>query len=209
MNKKLLVISFFALSLVCFTSVARAAPNSDKWVEQKQKWTEKWLEHNRWVESLPLGIGKKLDIQDAKEKICKSVQGKVGERWNKYEQKRLHRVDNFSKALTILERRIEFFKDKDLDTGKLETDLLHLRGLIDDYRAEYTEFLDMLETAKLIPCGNSEGEFLPALKEAKEQWSVVKQNADSIRDYYRETVRVHLQELRVQLEDKVGESEEQ
>lgn len=183
MNKNyFLVLPTVATMFLATQSVqALVKLDSDKWAAQSARLKEK--------------------LNEQREKVCKNTQARINERWEKYYAKRADRVDNMDKGLTLLESRVSFYKSKELDTTSLETDITALTGLVGEYKTEYLKFLNILEGAKTLPCANYEGEFLPKLKAAKDQWLVVKQMADSIRDYYRINVKKHLEELRAQLKE--------
>ncbi|MFA5776084.1 MAG: hypothetical protein WC988_00805 [Patescibacteria group bacterium] len=224
MNKKYLSI-IPALSILVFISqttyavdrqgtaigsaaVKKVTATIDRWAEQTHRLREKL----KGGENLPIDLEERTNaIKERRDKICKNTQDRVNERWNKYYARRTDRVENMDKGLKVLEKRIEFYKGKGLDVSNLELDLVALTSLVSDYKTAYVEFLDLLEGAKIIPCANYEGQFLPKLKEAKDQWLAVKQKADTIRDYYRNTVKVHLEELRAQLlvEKKIDGTEEE
>lgn len=210
MNKKHLTVISVVLTFVFVVQPVHGLvkPNLDKWAEQSVKWREKFKDEV----NLPSGVGDRTTaIKERREKVCQNAQGRVNERWSKYYARRTDRLENMGKGIKVLENRIQFYKDKGLNVSKLEADLIALKALVDEYKTEYMKFLDFLEGAKTLPCANHEGEFLPKLKEAKDQWIVVKQKADAIRDYYNDTVKPHLQELRAQLlstEKKVNETEE-
>lgn len=178
------------------TNVGRVVQNVDKWAEQTLKWKEKF----KAGANLPIDLEERTNkIKEQRDKICKNTQDRVNERWTKYYEKRMNRVESMDKGIKSLEKIIEFYKSKGLNTANLEADLVALKALVGEYKTEYLKFLDALEVAKTLPCANHEGEFLPKLKAAKDQWLVVKQKAESIRDYYQGTVKKHLEELRTQL----------
>ena len=190
------------------SAVEKVTANVDKWAEQALKWKEKF----KGGENLPVDFEERTNvIKERRDKICKNVQDRVSERWSKYYTRRMDRVENMDKGVKILENRLEFYKGGGLNVANLESDLVALKALVGEYKTEYMKFLDLLESAKTLPCANYEGDFLPKLKTAKDQWLVVKQKADSIRDYYRGTVKKHLEELRAQLpaEKKIGGTEEE
>jgi hypothetical protein len=173
--------------LVFFSQVALAqeAGVKDKWAEQALKWKENFKVRSD-----------ENTIKEQRDKLCNNVQGRMDERWNKYYSRRMERVASLDKGTKTLERRIEFYKGTGLDVTNLEADLVALKALVGEYKTEYMKFLDLLEGAKTLPCANYEGTFLPKLKSAKDQWLVVRQKTDSIRDYYQVTVKKHLEELR-------------
>jgi len=201
-------ILIFAPRAVYAVEKQNTGVSVDKWAEQALKWKEKF----KGAENLPTNMQERVSkIKENRNKICKNAQERVNERWSKYYARRTDRVENMDKGVKILENRIEFYKGKDLNVANLESDLVVLKALVGEYKTEYLKFLDALEGAKTLPCANYEGAFLPKLKVAKEQWVVVKQKSDSIRDYYRGTVKKHLEELRAQLpvENKIKETEEE
>ena len=165
----------------------------DMWTDQAQKWTEKWqgtLKENAQEK-----------INQAKERICTATQNRVGARWQKYYDARMNRVENMERGVLALQERVEYFKEKGLNTSKLETDIATLQQLIGEYKTAYTDFLTALEEAKSIPCANYEGKFLPELKQARDAWTIVRAKFQAIKDFYLSDIKPDLVELRSQLEE--------
>jgi len=165
----------------------------DMWTGQAQKWAEKWQ-----------GTLKE-DAQDkvnqAKERICTATQSRVGARWQKYYDARMNRVENMERGVLALQERVEYFKEKGLNTSKLDADVATLQELIGEYKTAYNDFLTALEEAKTVPCANYEGKFLPELKEAREAWTIVRARFQAIKDFYLSNIKTDLVELRSQLEE--------
>jgi hypothetical protein len=193
MTKQYLKLFPILAILVFFsqTTLAQEAGVKDRWAEQALKWKENFKVR-----------GDENTVKEQRDKLCNNAQSRVNERWNKYYSKRTERVVSLDKGTKILEKRIEFYKGEGLNVTNLEADLVALKALVGEYKTEYMRFLDLLEGAKTLPCANYEGEFLPKLKAAKDQWLVVRQKTDSIRDYYQATVKKHLEELRAQLPEE-------
>ncbi len=166
----------------------------DKWTDQAQRWTEKWQGAMRE------GIQDK--VNQAKERICTATQSRVGARWQKYYDARMNRVENMERGVLALQERVQYFKEKGLDTSKLEADITTLQELIGEYKTAYREFLSALEEAKTIPCANYEGKFLSELKEAREAWEVVRAKFQAIKDFYLSHIKPDLAKLRSQLEEQ-------
>lgn len=143
-----------------------------------------------------------------REQICQRTQSKVNERWTKYYDQRMNRVENMGKGIVTLQRRVEFYKGKGLDTVKLESDLDTLQNMIDSYKTSFATFLDELEDAKTLPCANYDASFLPELKQARNSWAGVKKASADIKAFYQSTIKPDLQALSAQLDDKVTETEE-
>lgn len=165
----------------------------DMWTDQAQNWAEKWQD--------ALKEGAQDRINQAKERICTATQSRVGARWQKYYEARMNRVENMERGVLALQERVEYFKQKGLDTSKLETDIATLQQLIGEYKTAYTEFLTALEEVKSIPCANYEGKFLPELRQARDAWSVVRAKSQSIKDFYLSDIKPDLAELRTQLKE--------
>jgi hypothetical protein len=206
MTKKYFTLFPVFSLLVLSSGTAFAVNMPDKWGDQMERFKERVREEKN-VDLGPDGLPKV--VKEKREKLCNNIQGKMDERWAKYYDRRMERLGDYKNGTALLEKRIAFFKGKGLDTGTLETDVTTLTTLIGEYKTEYTNFLTLLEKAKTLPCANHEGEFLPNLKAAKDQWVIVKQKADTIRDYYKNTVKKHLQDLRAQLEVEITETEEE
>lgn len=178
----------------------RLENKADQWSNQVQKWNEKWQG------ALKEQVQEK--INQARERICTATQNRVNARWQKYYDSRMNRVENMERGLLKLQERVQYFKEQGLDTKKLEADIVTLQQLVNEYKSAYTQFLNALEEAKTIPCANYEGKFLPELKQAREEWLVVRAKAKAIKDFYLSNVKPHLLELRQALANKNLESKE-
>jgi len=173
--------------------VQKMETKADKWTGQAQKWAEKWQG--------TLKEDAQDKISQAKERICTATQNRVGVRWQKYYDARMNRVENMERGVLTLQERVEYFKDKGLNTSKLEADIATLQELIGEYKTAYADFLTALEEAKTVPCANYEGKFLPELKEAREAWTIVRARFQAIKDFYLSNIKPDLVELRSQLEE--------
>lgn len=176
------------------------AQKPDNWENQAKKWLDKWQKD--------LKSSTDELVSQTREKICITLQGKVGERWQKYYNMRMSRLDSLENGVLALQERIEYFKAQGLNTSELEGDVTSLQGLVDEYKVAYTEFLDALEEAKVLPCKNYQDRFLPELKEAKDTWLEVRAKSQNIKDFYQSDIKPDLQALRVLLKDKNLESKE-
>ncbi len=172
----------------------------DKWTDQAQKWAEKWKG--------TLGTRANEVREGSREKICTATQNKVGERWQKYYDARMNRVENLGKSVVALQNRVDYFKNKGLSTTELESDITTLQNLVDEYKTAYMAFLDALEGAKTLPCANYQGGFLPKLKLAKDEWVKVRSASQVVKDFYKSDIKPDLQALRAQLVEQNLESKE-
>lgn len=174
--------------------VQRLEAKMDLWTEQAKKWAQKWQGVTR--------EGAEDKAKQVRERICAATQDRVETRWQRYYDARMNRVQNMERGILTLQKRVEYFREKGLDTTKLEADIAKLQELVSEYKTAYADFLTALEEAKSIPCANYEGKFLPELKQAREAWDVVRAKARAIKDFYATNIKPDLMNLRSALEKK-------
>lgn len=207
MNKNFLSLISAVSILIVSTGVARAVSIPDKQVKP-DRWNE---QSERWKEKFKVGQKPGFD-KEASTRVCTNIQERVNARWLKYSTNREEKVANYDRGIKILGKRVEFYKSKGFsgeELANLTSDKAELEGMIAKYKSLYATFLTALGEAKTMPCANYQGKFLPELKEAKTAWADVLAQAEVIKNFYRDTVKPHMQELNAQIEDKVKETEEE
>ncbi len=95
-----------------------------------------------------------------------------------------------------IQDRINKFKQKGLDVSKVTADSQTYSNQLDTWIADYQTFVQNLKTTQQFTCGQAQGQFSAALKTARTQRQKVKQDRDTFRDFYKNTLVVDFQALR-------------
>ena len=150
------------------TKVERTAAMEDRQRERSMKKTDRCEEH-----------GNRFSMRKQK--------------FSEHREKYVNRLGNVS---TRLENVITKLNEKDIDTTTLQTQLDTLNKMIEELKAEYATFVDMIETAGEYTCGESDGAYKEALLAAKEQLKIVHAKAKTIREYFQNEIKPTIAELK-------------
>lgn len=88
------------------------------------------------------------------------------------------------------------------DTTKIRADYKILNEKIVKRATDYSAFISKLEATKQFACGESEGKFVDALKESRAAMEVVRKDTQDIREYYKNTIRADISQLKAQKPSK-------
>ena len=134
-------------------------------------------------------------------RVCNHLEDKVDLKVARFEANKNIHVEKYQRLKNRLMGVLDKLEDKGLDISQLEEDLETLDELIKDYAKAYEDFVESLRFTKGYACGESDGDFKDALKEAKEKLAVVKRLRREIRDFYVNTIRKDIKDLRKQASD--------
>ncbi len=123
------------------------------------------------------------------------------------------RIDRFSslrqdhvKLYQAIVERLKTLADKldkeGYDTAKIRADYKVLNDKIAKRATDYATFISKLEATKQYACGESEGKFVDALKDSRSYMEIVQKDTQDIREYYKNTIRADIKELRAQKTNK-------
>jgi chromosome segregation ATPase len=140
--------------------------------------------------------------EENQEQRCEVAEGRIDNKINKFDENKENHVERYRHIKEAVSNLVTRLKEKGLDTGNLEKYLTELDSKIKDMASDYQTFIDKLKATKSFACGNSNGDFLAALNEAKSARLTVWQDAVEIRKYIIETIRPEMKRLRDQLQSK-------
>lgn len=101
-----------------------------------------------------------------------------------------------------IQERINKFKQQGLDVSKVTADFQTFSGQLDKWLTDYQTFITNLQATQQFSCGQAKGQFAAAVKTARSQRQVVKQDRDTFRDFYNQTLWADFQTLRQQAKAK-------
>ncbi len=133
------------------------------------------------------------------ENRCQRVTTRVDNVNNRLTGSENIRQNRHQKVIDRLNTIIAKVEAAGLDVSKLKSDLTELTAKRDTWQAEYTELLEKLAATKQFACGNSEGQFVAAVKAARDQRKVMHQANLDFWSYVRNTVKPDIKAIRSQL----------
>ena len=74
----------------------------------------------------------------------------------------------------------------------------HLGEKIAKFGTDYSQFISMLEETETHACGDGSGNFLGALQGAHTQLGIVRDDITDIKNFYRNTIKADINDLRSQ-----------
>ena len=135
-----------------------------------------------------------------REQWCKNVETRIDTRINRYQnnQDALNKV--YAHMYTRLTKLVVTLESKSVDVTNLRADLTQLASLTNKLATDYANFITELSGTKSNTCGQSDGEFVKQLGEARSIIPTIKEDRQAIKTFLQTTLRPHLQEARKQLE---------
>lgn len=130
--------------------------------------------------------------------ICERMDQRIEAKIAAFGENRDAHVNKYLRVKERLTTISEEMAALGLDVSKLNEDLEIFSGMIDEYIAEYKEFIDLLRVAAGIDCVNAQSEFKEALQQARVQMMAVQDKRRELLEFYREVLREDIKELREQ-----------
>ena len=130
---------------------------------------------------------------------CDRLQHRIEDRLANFKE---HRDNHIAKYERIVERSqhiIDTLREKGYDetlVSQLETDLITLKDMVHDFGGDVDAAMTALEAANDMNCGDSEGEFVRRLEVARDLFRVAREDAKSIKDFFKGTIKADIQALK-------------
>ena len=179
MNKKYLVLSLVTTALLAASNVVFAEETAT---------TPKTTPKTEAMEK----------VKENRAQRCETVTAKVDERINKFDENRQDHGIRHQKIVNGVTNIVNRLKDRGFDVTKLEADLKDLNTKIVNAAKDYEAFVNILRDTKTVVCGQSQGQFASKMEAAKKQLTVVRADTKDIRDYYINTIKADIKEVRAQ-----------
>ena len=141
---------------------------------------------------------RKERVGERKENRCEIVTERVDKRITTFEEHKDKHIAQYQKLTDKVKEMVKRLKEKGYDTTKLEEDLKILDAKNKQVAADYEEFIQKLKAARELACGNSQGQFVEAMKTAREQLKKVHEEVKEIRTYFKEVIKEDIKDLRDQ-----------
>ncbi|MFA5076026.1 MAG: hypothetical protein WC480_01265 [Patescibacteria group bacterium] len=186
MSNKSLIISLVVLSLV-ISGGAMAADNA-----------------NVNANSAKDNIKKK--VEELRDNVCKNTESRIAIRATRYKNNKERHAAVHNQIREKIQKLISRLQAKGYDVAKLNEDLATLDSKISKFGTDYEIYINQLTATQGYICGQSEGKFIAALKEANTYLKLVHQDSLDIRLFYQQTIRPDILALKEQIKAALPET---
>lgn len=139
------------------------------------------------------------------ERITTNIQSRI-DRFNSIADQRVATYEKVKERVKGIEEQLAA---AGYDTSELQNALVELDALIVEHWNQRKAIIATLQESQEYACGESEGEFKSRVQASRDQVAALRESGMAIRDFFRDTIRPIIQELREQeLNDTVENSTE-
>ncbi len=143
-----------------------------------------------------------------KEQACETIERRIGNLINRYENNQQKDQGVFGKLVKRMEGMITALDGKGLDTSDLKEDVVILKEKVANLNQLNKEFIYSLKEAQQNACSQS-GQLKGMLTEPRKIMPEIKKAVQDIRQFYVNTIRAHLVQIRNQWEAQIQQQIEQ
>ena len=134
--------------------------------------------------------------EDIRDNGCEILNNRIDARIQLFEQNKEYHKNIYEALVRKVEDLIDWMSEKGLVINKLQSDLIVLSDLLTKAWEDYSSFISLLMETKSYTCGESQGQFREKLMLAFEELKNYKADVMEIRNYYKNTVKEDMRELR-------------
>lgn len=195
MNKKivsLVIVSAVAVPLA-FASAQGPSNLNAEIKQQRQQQKSENLQERQNI---------KADKQQLAQDKCKNIETRISNRVNNFENNQTMFQTVFGNMKARLDRLTSRLDSAGADTTKLKADIVILNGKIDKLNSDYASFIDQLKQTQTLTCGQSQGEFMGKLGDARKQLPLIMQDKQDIKTFFQGTIKPDLLAIRQKLAEQ-------
>ena len=135
-------------------------------------------------------------FQRSVEARCQTIQTRIDTRIAKFHNNKERNIERYKRMAERLKRIGDKLEAKGYDVTKVRQDYQALNQKIIVMAKDYETFIGKLEATKQYACGQSQGSFTTALRDARLLIKTLQQEGLDIQHYYQTVVRPDTQALR-------------
>lgn len=139
---------------------------------------------------------KKAEISERVENRCQKAEQRVAELIAKYEAGQNKYTSRYAALVTKLNNLVQMLENKGINSQNLPAHIAKIESMVGELESGVAQVVDLLKQTQTLACGESEGEYLLKLMEAKEAGLTVRQKAMDINQYFISEVIPELKEIR-------------
>lgn len=176
--------------------------NSDGGVIHTQTETERKAALKERVEEAKQKAKTALDAAAQKriEDRCESAQKKVTTLETIVGERAKRRNTAYDTLLDRLNNLVTKLQAKNVDTTELEQEIATLEMKIAQFKTNLTTYRQSISDLSSLACKDDPSAFKSLLEQARAQRETVKTDAEAIKEYFKETIKPTLEEIRTALE---------
>lgn len=129
---------------------------------------------------------------------CEKIEAKVQTKLENYSGTKTKHMSAYNNMVSRLEKFIENIKANGYDTTVLEADLVVLKQKIEEFSTLTAAANTVMTQTKLYTCSDAEKTFKNSLTQTRSKVRLAYQKASEIRTFYRDVIRVDLQDIKEQ-----------
>jgi len=157
------------------------------------------IQKNKWE------VLKKVKMETAEER-CARITKNIEKRTENFEENKNKHYSAYKNLKDRIEKFVAKLSAKGYSIDDLAADLSVLDTKIQKFNTSYAAYQAKLGETKEYACGHSDEDFKVKLAEARTLLKTVREDSKDIKNYYLNTIRPDLKEIRKQkLETKEGE----
>lgn len=135
---------------------------------------------------------KKEFLEQRIKQKCSLVTSRVELIITRYDNNKERHIKRYKKAIERLKNANQKLKELGCNTSKVESDYQKLNSMIIEFAKEYNAFIEYLRNTQNYICGESHGDYLKSLNQARNQLMVARQISLNARNFYQSTIRKDL-----------------
>jgi hypothetical protein len=141
-------------------------------------------------------------MQDRKatdEARCAAFNERARMNTDRFNTARENDEERHNRLVERLKQAIGIFSEKGYDTSALEEAVTGMDSRVEAVEDAFASFMEALATVRELGCTVSKEEFQTALETTRDELETLRAARSELHDYYKETVRPALQELKRQI----------
>lgn len=136
------------------------------------------------------------DSEETAEERCSRIQGKIDDLLDDFEDRRDDHMDAYDSMKDRVEKIEEKFKSAGYDTVDFEAETNIFSAKIENFSDDYADFFEKLTDVRGYVCDHTDSESRDELKDARTLLETVQEDAASIRNYYKNTLRPDIERFK-------------
>lgn len=135
----------------------------------------------------------------AEQQRCDSMTAKVNTINARYNTNQERYTKTFQNIADKVDGFVTRLKANGVDVVLLEQDMVRVREMIQNVNQYYNSFQKGLENSNQFVCGQSQGDYVRELSQAREQLRLTRQEMIQLREFIRTNIRVDLELIKSEI----------
>lgn len=154
-----------------------------------------------------VSVGNNMAVRNSSTGInCNALNSRIDAKINAFDNGKLRRANSYNNVMNTLNRISQRLIAGGVSSSAvtIQADMASLNASVQKFDSDYALFIEDLESTKNFTCGHSQGEFVGALKVAKDQMKIVNADAKDVKSAVKK-VKADIEALRdIKLQNKLN-----